>query len=81
MANGKIEYSKPELLDIGGVGEVTSGLPFCGLGSSYKPCQMGGTAEDRCVYGGTAGYGCSPGTSPAYHLPACDYGLSVSDAH
>jgi len=77
MANGKIEYSKPELLDIGGVGDITSGQSNCLDGSNFVHCRTGPSAEDRCTAGGAAVYGCGNGNGG--YLPApCTTGTNGS---
>jgi len=78
MANGKIEYSKPELLDIGGVGEVTSGQdPWCLGGSFYVCCHPGSRAGSvGCEDGSVVGTGCRGGASPGGGYP-CTIGGSV----
>jgi len=78
MANGKIEYSKPELLDLGGVGEVTSGQSlFCRSGSDYWGCTSGYYAGNRgCMTGTYVLGGCGDGTSADAGYP-CQIGTGV----
>jgi len=78
MANGKIEYSKPELLDLGGVGEVTFGADWCSRGSIHISCSDGNTNPiGGCAWGNSPVSMCRDGTGA--RLPyQCYIGDAIS---
>lgn len=77
MANGKIGYSKPELLDIGGVGEIAYGQPNCTTGYSFDWCAYGGGIQDRCTRGTVAIYGCGNGDIAQDKSTTCKNGTTA----
>jgi hypothetical protein len=76
MEDKKIEWAKPDLIEMGNAG-YTLGSPCTG-GATAEICHSGGTASSDCTPGVIAQGGCADGFTVGSPQQPCIYGTSYN---